>query len=1090
MLLSIRRLVVSVGLVGLGLLVFASASALAAAPEAPGPVTVERVGASEASVHGTLSPGAEGHPGTYEFLYKESPTECAGGAQSTQGLALGFEHEEVSQVLTGLKPKTEYTACLLERNPKGEETVGPTATFKTDPVLEAPTTTAPVSANITSSSAMLQGVLNPGKPGDPGSYEFVYRQSASECQRENPETHTEETEHATSVERALGDEKEVVPAVEVSGLSPSTQYTFCLLAFNEAEESALGSPVTFTTLSVVPVIEAESFSSVTSSSAQVTGQLNTENTPVDYHYEYAPASTFVSEPQRTAEVSLPASETPLAAPAQLTGLKPGTEYRFRLVIDGNGKTEEGVEETFTTRPVESTGLPDERAYELVTPVENYHAAVYVPNPQPGPGFIPSPLPFQASANGDAVVYESDPTTSGNGTTGWEAGNAQLATHSLEGGWKQTAIEPNSSNYTTGTYQAFSNNLSVGVLSACSEPVLAPSAPVPPEGNGESRGYNLLYTRNNLNGSYSPLFTTRPRNRPAAGGGKFGAVGVEGSEGGIVSECEKALVYAGASGDFNGLLFEANDSLLEGNGPLEEKLESDVKAEAEETEAQVALENEANALLEEGRILQREGKISLQERQEKYEKPAKNKEQEANVLAGHDDHNDLYMSVGGHLSLVNVLPDGSPEPNATFGAEGPDFSHVISTSGLRIFWTGLNSGVVYVRENGTGTVAVSQGPARFWTASSDGKYAFYTEGEKLYRFDVEDETREEVAGAGAGVQGVLGSSEDGEHLYFVADGGLAAGASAGEPNLYVWHSGAISFVAPLAEGDSEDWLPTMGERRAEVTPTGNAVVFMSERSITGYQNEGEREVYVYEAESNSLHCASCNPTGEPRSSGYLPQSLNNTYTTRWMSVDGSRVFFDSDTALLPQDTDGAGDVYEWERDGAGSCLLTGGCLYLLSGGDSTGAALIDASESGNDVFFVSTAQLVPRDYGNETPVAYDARVGGRAVSPSECTGTGCQGLPAPSPVFAIPASATFDGVGNFPPTAPSSAKSKAKAKPPTRSQKLAKALKTCHGKPRKKRAACEAKAKKDYGTVNKAKSTLKSTGKGETNMLRDTCLCCL
>ena len=64
-----------------------------------------------------------------------------------------------------------------------------------------------------------------------------------------------------------------------------------------------------------------------------------------------------------------------------------------------------------------------------------------------------------------------------------------------------------------------------------------------------------------------------------------------------------------------------------------------------------------------------------------------------------EQNDLYDSVGGQPSLVNVLPDGSPAPNATFGGpravtdtngNQPDFSHVISEDGSRIFWTALES----------------------------------------------------------------------------------------------------------------------------------------------------------------------------------------------------------------------------------------------------------------------------------------------------------------------------------------------------------------------------------------------------------------
>ena len=58
--------------------------------------------------------------------------------------------------------------------------------------------------------------------------------------------------------------------------------------------------------------------------------------------------------------------------------------------------------------------------------------------------------------------------------------------------------------------------------------------------------------------------------------------------------------------------------------------------------------------------------------------------------------------------------------------------------------------------------------------------------------------------------------------------------------------------------------------ARVSPNGQYLAFMSEQSLTGYDNEdlssghpGERmdeEVYLYDAHAASLTCVSCDPTG--------------------------------------------------------------------------------------------------------------------------------------------------------------------------------------------------------------------------------------
>jgi hypothetical protein len=101
-----------------GVLVLVCAPALAAPPEAPSAVVVESIKATEATVHGVLNPGKAGAPGTYEtgtyeFIYKESKTECEGGSASTAGVSLGAGKEEVpAQTLTSLKQDSEYTICL------------------------------------------------------------------------------------------------------------------------------------------------------------------------------------------------------------------------------------------------------------------------------------------------------------------------------------------------------------------------------------------------------------------------------------------------------------------------------------------------------------------------------------------------------------------------------------------------------------------------------------------------------------------------------------------------------------------------------------------------------------------------------------------------------------------------------------------------------------------------------------------------------------------------------------------------------------------------------------------------------------------
>lgn len=111
--------------------------------------------------------------------------------------------------------------------------------------------------------------------------------------------------------------------------------------------------------------------------------------------------------------------------------------------------------------------------------------------------------------------------------------------------------------------------------------------------------------------------------------------------------------------------------------------------------------------------------------------------------------------------------------------------------------------------------------------------------------------------------------------------------------------------------------------------------------------------------------------------------------------------------MPQDANGQTDVYLWEE----------GQPYLISAGTGREASkFLDASPSGNDVFFATSQRLVGWDIDDSFDV-YDARVDGGLPEPPAgvigCEGDACQPPPNP-PNDPTPASATFNGSGNVKP----------------------------------------------------------------------------
>jgi hypothetical protein len=358
------------------------------------------------------------------------------------------------------------------------------------------------------------------------------------------------------------------------------------------------------------------------------------------------------------------------------------------------------------------------------------------------------------------------------------------------------------------------------------------------------------------------------------------------------------------------------------------------------------------------------------------------------------------------------------------------------------------------------------------------------GDDIYEYDLEtglltdltiDKLTAEKKGDpdGAKVLGVADISEDGSYVYFVAEGTLTTGENSQgnepiseEPNLYVAHledgQWTTKFVATLAPptsyfgarggqegGDSEDWDESPALNSVRETPDGTNLAFLSTKSLTGYDNtdantgELDTEVFSYDALTEKLVCVSCNPSGaQPigpsswEAKQEFPYALQG-YTPRSYSENGGRLFFNSKDALVPHDSNGRQDVYEWEQDGEGSCGQTSGCIYPIS--DVAGnyeSFFLDASPNGNDVFFATEDQLVPADTDFHIDI-YDARVdGGFPVStePPGCdNGDSCKGPVSPQPgVFGAPASATFSGAGNLAP-APA-AKPAVKPKPKAKCKK--------------------------------------------------------
>jgi hypothetical protein len=481
---------------------------------------------------------------------------------------------------------------------------------------------------------------------------------------------------------------------------------------------------------------------------------------------------------------------------------------------------------------------------------------------------------------------------------------------------------------------------------------------------------------------------------------------------------------------------------------------------------------------------------------------------------------VYLAHEGGLSLVSVLPDGTPstvESSVGTSQTGSNFTdsarignprinavhQAVSVDGERVFWTSgafgqgdlSTQGQVYLRVNATQpqsavvagectesekacTLPVSElatpEPARFLDADTEGTRALFAAGGKLYEYVGGPAPQAtEIAG---GFEGFLGASRDATRAYFTSTEVLTGAqensegdrAKADKANLYLHEIGeGLTFVAALhsIDGGNSTTELTSGsltpERRsARVSPDGNTVAFTTRGRLTDYDSleltseEPAKEVYLYDNSEGRLICASCNPSGaRPRARNQIPGAPTPSYAAAtipgWvsqthpggaLSEDGQRLYFNAYDSLVPGDTNGKADVYQWEAPGKGDCTeasdsyssSNGGCIALISSGQSSSdSELFDATPSGSDVFFSTSSSLVPQDSGLVD--VYDARVNGGfappPTPPASCEGEACQGTPTP-PNDPTPASASFQGAGNVakePASKPRCSKGKARRK---------------------------------------------------------------
>jgi DNA-binding beta-propeller fold protein YncE len=784
-----------------------------------------------------------------------------------------------------------------------------------------------------------------------------------------------------------------------------------------------------------PSIRGTSAIDVTADSAILKAEVNSNTAATTYKFEYGlepcATGTCASLPITGGEIA-PGRQF-VSISGQLSGLEPDSIYHYRVVAKNSFGPSVGPELTLMTQPLGlSFQLADSRVWEMVSPTEKHGAKIL------GPGVGST---VQAAEDGEGLAYltgrsiEAEPQ----GNRAVEA-SFVLARRDAAGKWSARDITPPHTETTIiarpgSEYQLFSSDLGRAIVRP------ADGTPLSPEATERTD-----YLRENTEPpNFIPLLTSKEGISNVPPGTKFGGEDVE----------NRSSAYALAATEDLGHIVLASDVPLIEGAPV-------------------------NAIYEwEGGQLHAISRLPASEGGNWYEGPGLNKVELGSgrgsvVNAVSSDGSRVFWSPGAYdesgislnaLYLRNVESEETVRLDLPQGGSGAEAARPVfqgaSADGTVVFFTD--------------TQQLTAG------SSLEGRDLYRCEipagnigGGCATLLDV---TPAPGSGESTEVLGLVsGLGKEGTMLSFVARGVLDTApnsvgetAVAGAPNLYRWRQGqGPRFVATLSEEDRRDWgfiqstlgvLPYGTQLTAAGSPSGRYFAFMSERALTGQGNldastgEPVQQVFVYDAQADQLRCASCGFSGEAPRGKQLPTDrparvepaglwsgrrlaailpdpsatggegpFSSLYRPRTV-LDNGRVFFNSATSLVPGDSNGQWDVYEFEPTGVGSCAVGSrgaavasssfGCVALISSGTGEEeAAFLDASTSGNDVFFTTPARLSVLDEDTIDDV-YNARSGGIAAQRpvvNECLGEACRSAP-PMPASANPASAGFYGAGN-------------------------------------------------------------------------------
>ena len=905
------------------------------------------------------------------FYFKWGPSALYGNTTPVENAGTTVVETPISATLSNvLDPETTYHYRVVATNSQGASE-GSDRTFQTKPAVFNLTTEDATNVKTTTAD------LNASFTGDGLDTTYFFEWGSSSLYgNSTPEGEFTAPSGTTTI-----------PAESIEGLQPLHTYHYRIVATNSfgTTKGPDKTLVTFT----APVVAAQSSANVTATSADLRALLNTHGVDAEYHFEYGPTVAYgLTAPIPDEVIAGSSSGTPVEA--HITGLNGGV-YHFRVVAKNIYGESHSNDQTFNFYPPscpnstvrQQTGantLPDCRAYELVTPED---AGITLIFPAGGPFSSTAISPSKFGFVGAYGLID------GTGEAANNVGDTYVATRTASG-WKTKYVGlPASKTALAGGPPWTYGGLPFEVVSWY-EPdkwnlnvLTNPSMSVLLDWNDGYRGAEEFFEAPNHPGSSNAPYlwdTTTgkqvdrlPTNLGAVPGG------------------DTFLGRTELSPDLSHFVFTSDVPFAPGGKPGD-LYDNDV---AKGTVKIINVNANDEPIVATPVELSDDGSHVLM---------TVGGTRKAGYFARTNGAGELFMRVGdttydiaaGHaVTYLDMTPDGkkvyfTSTEDLTEDSSDPD------TSTDLYMWSETSAApdhLTLISKGNEPSAGNTDACAASWTTKCGIVPISFTNNQ---------------GGGYTAAQGGAGgnpysdnfiAAENGDIYYFSPEQLHGNNGVNGQQNLYVYRNGKNQFVAALDPAGKAcaatlqgSYCSTTSIARMEVTPDDSYMAFLTGSKVTGYDNQGHAEMYLYEPGSDAMTCVSCMPSGAPPTAD-VTTSQNGKFIT-----DDGRPFYVTADALVPQDTNETRDVYEYV-EGRPQLITSGTAASIEVFSIATIGALsglVSVSADGTDVYFATYDVLVGQDRNGEALKVYDARSGGGfaysppvppCVAADECHGAG-------------------------------------------------------------------------------------------------------